>query len=67
MVSIASLCVATASLIGSIFGMNLLNNLENDPNAFAQVLIGTILGSIGLFVLISFCAYRSGVFPQGVL
>ena len=67
MVSIASLCVATASLVGSIFGMNLLNNLENDANAFAQVLIGTILGSIGLFILISFWAYRSGVLPQGVL
>ena len=67
MVSIASLCVATASLVGSIFGMNLLNNLENDANAFAQVLIGTILGSIGLFILISFLAYRSGVLPQGVL
>ena len=67
MVSIASLCVATASLVGSIFGMNLLNNLENDANAFAQVLIGTILGSIGLFIFISFWAYRSGVLPQGVL
>mmetsp|Transcript_5775 Transcript_5775/g.16270 ORF Transcript_5775/g.16270 Transcript_5775/m.16270 type:complete len:644 (+) Transcript_5775:165-2096(+) len=67
MVSIASLCVATASLIGSIFGMNLLNNLENDPNAFAQVLAGTLLGSIGMFILISFWAYRSGVLPQGVL
>ena len=67
MVSIASLCVATASLVGSIFGMNLLNNLENDPNAFAQVLAGTLIGSIGLFVLISFWAYRSGVLPQGVL
>ena len=67
MVSIASLCVATASLVGSIFGMNLLNNLENDANAFAQVLIGTLLGSIGLFMFISFWAYRSGVLPQGVL
>lgn len=67
MVSIASLCVATASLVGSIFGMNLLNNLENDPNAFEQVLAGTLIGSVGLFVLISFWAYRSGVLPQGVL
>ena len=67
MVSIASLCVATASLVGSIFGMNLLNNLENDPNAFAQVLAGALIGSVGLFVLISFWAYRSGVLPQGVL
>ena len=67
MVSIASLCVATASLVGSIYGMNLLNNLENDPNAFAQVLAGALIGSVGLFVLISFWAYRSGVLPQGVL
>mmetsp|Transcript_23077 Transcript_23077/g.50017 ORF Transcript_23077/g.50017 Transcript_23077/m.50017 type:complete len:632 (+) Transcript_23077:333-2228(+) len=67
MVSIASLCVATASLVGSIFGMNLLNNLESDSDAFAQVLAGTLIGCVGLFLLISLAAYRSGVLPQGVL
>ena len=67
MTSIASLCVATASLVGSIFGMNLLNNLESDSNAFAQVLVGTIVGCFVLFFGISWVAYRSGVLPQGVL
>lgn len=67
MVSMASFCVATASLVGSIFGMNLLNTLESDQTAFAKVLAGTLIGCIGLFLLMSFAAYRSGVLPQGVL
>ena len=41
-ISTVSLCVAAGSFIGSIFGMNLLNNYEQSPNAFLKVTVGTI-------------------------
>jgi len=63
MVSVFSLCISTASLIGSLFGMNLTNSLEDDENAFEQVVWGTMLGCLALLVLLIFYISKSGVMP----
>merc|ERR1711862_313840 len=47
LLSVASLCVAAGSFIGSVFGMNLTNYLEDNPTAFARVTYGTIVGIFG--------------------
>jgi len=60
-VSAVSVVVATASLVGSIFGMNLINHLEDDEHAFLKVLIGTIVGMIGLFTAFIFLISGSGL------
>ena len=61
-VSLLSLSVAVASMIGSIFGMNLINHLEDDEGAFLKVVIGTIVG-MTLFFSIFFISVisRSGL------
>ena len=63
-ISILSLCVASASLVGSIFGMNLRNFMEDDPNAFRQVTYGTLAGSIVLALFIMFLLSFSGTIPR---
>ena len=63
-VSVISLCVATASLVGSIFGMNLINHLEEDKNAFVEVVLGTVVGITLLLIAILAFIARSGVMPK---
>jgi magnesium transporter len=63
-ISVFSLAVTTASLVGSIFGMNLMNFLEDDPNAFRQVTFGTIAGSIVLIGCILAGLFYSGTIPR---
>jgi magnesium transporter len=53
-ISILSLCIACASLVGSVFGMNLKNHFEEDPNAFRQVSVGTAAGTVFMAGLIMF-------------
>lgn len=42
----ASLCVATGSFVGSVFGMNLRNHIEDEPTAFLRVTCGTVAGCV---------------------
>mmetsp|Transcript_8190 Transcript_8190/g.12139 ORF Transcript_8190/g.12139 Transcript_8190/m.12139 type:complete len:454 (+) Transcript_8190:137-1498(+) len=66
-VSLVSASIAAASLIGSMFGMNLINHMEEDQNAFAKVVLGTTLaGFLMLFGLI-FLFIRANSFPAGAL
>ncbi len=53
LLSVASLVVAIGSFVGSIFGMNLTNHIENDPTAFTRVVIGTVVGMILAWALLS--------------
>jgi Mg2+ and Co2+ transporter CorA len=53
-ISVISLCVASASLIGSFFGMNLVNELENNPHAFKQVVATTVSGAFCFGVALLF-------------
>jgi magnesium transporter len=63
-ISVFSLCVASASLVGSIFGMNLTNGLEFDNNAFKQVAVGTVCGAFSMCVFIMAALIYSGAIPQ---
>ena len=60
LVSIASLAVGVGSLIGSIFGMNVISTEWTDerPGAFLQITILTVLGAIAMFVVLSLVALR---------
>lgn len=51
-ISIASLTLSAISCVSSIFGMNLINHFEEDPNKFYQVTFGSIGGSLVLGVAI---------------
>ena len=64
MLSVVTLCLTAASLVGSIFGMNLTNYLEYDPNAFAQVTSGTLAGAFCLGVGIMVVLFYSGTMPR---
>lgn len=59
-VSILSLCAASISVVGSIFGMNLRNHIEQDPRAFIQVTFGSIAGAVVLGLAIIYTLVRAG-------
>lgn len=53
LLSVASLCVAVGSFVGSIFGMN----LTGDP--FIRVTIGAIVGMVCMWAILSWIFYRA--------
>lgn len=61
LLSLAALCVAIGSFIGSIFGMNLHNPYEDDTDVgsiwFLRVTIGTSVGLIVLFFVLAWVFY----------
>ncbi len=59
LLTIASLCVATGSFIGSIFGMNLTSFIEDDPTAFFRVTYGTLAGLGLMWILMSWGFYKA--------
>ena len=48
--TIVTVCLTAASLVGSIFGMNLTNHLEEADHVFAKVVTGTLVGAFMLFI-----------------
>lgn len=63
-ISIGSFCVAIGSFIGSIFGMNVINHIEEDPNAFKQIVIGTCLGMVSMVFLVGLVLWYAGTMPN---
>ena len=59
LLSVASLCVASGSLVGSIFGMNLKSTLEDDSTAFVRVTIGVIVGMVCLLGILMMTFFRA--------
>jgi magnesium transporter len=59
LLTIASLCVATGSFIGSIFGMNLTSFIEEDPTAFFRVTYGTLVGLGLMWIFMSWGFYKA--------
>ena len=53
LLSVASLCVSIGSFVGSIFGMNLTNHIEDNPTAFTRVTVGTVVGMILAWAILS--------------
>lgn len=62
-VSLASLSVAIASMIGSVFGMNLINGLEYDEDAFGKVVVGTLVGMLCFLLVFLWIISRTGLMP----
>jgi magnesium transporter len=59
LLTIASLCVATGSFIGSIFGMNLKSFIEENDPAFFRVTYGTLAGLAVMWIAMSWGFYRA--------
>ncbi|KAL7432695.1 hypothetical protein ACHAXH_008497 [Discostella pseudostelligera] len=59
LLSVAMLCVATGAFIGSIFGMNLYNHIEEDDTAFYRVTYGTLAGIGVMWVILSWAFFRA--------
>jgi len=59
LLSVASLCVAMGSFIGSLFGMNLTNPLEDDGGAFMRVILWTVVSMVGLWAILSWIFYEA--------
>jgi magnesium transporter len=60
LISVCTLCVTAASLVGSYMGMNLNNHIQEDPNAFIQVVFGSIGAAFVLGLLIMWVLVYSG-------
>ncbi|KAL7527027.1 hypothetical protein ACHAXR_001764 [Thalassiosira sp. AJA248-18] len=59
LLSVASLCVAVGSFVGSIFGMNLTNHIEQVDTAFIRVTVGVIVGMVLMWAVLSWVFYRA--------
>ncbi len=59
MLSVAMLSVTTGAFIGSIFGMNLWNHIEEDETAFYRVTFGTLAGIGSMWVILSWMFFRA--------
>lgn len=64
--SLISVCITCASLVGSIFGMNLINHFENSETAFVKVVVGTLIGSVLLLVSLGYIFHRAGSMPVSI-
>jgi len=63
-ISVFSLCVATASLVGSLFGMNVPNSLEDSYSAFTVITTSTILSCVALMLIIMGSLIYTGTIPM---
>ena len=63
-ISIVSLCVSVASLVGSLFGMNLPNPYETSASSFRTVTYGTVGATTLLCGLILAILWWSGTIPR---
>jgi magnesium transporter len=60
-VSILALCVAVGSFVGSLFGMNLYNHMEDNPDRFRQVVLATCFGILALLLFLFMVFWRAGI------
>ena len=64
MISILSLAVGLGSFVGSIFGMNVSNGYEDDPDAFKVLIICTVVGAIAFVTVLVFALKKLGTLPN---
>lgn len=63
-ISIVSLTVSIAALVGSIYGMNVIIGVEDDPNAFTKIVAGSSVACVILLLLFLFIFYRALAVPN---
>jgi magnesium transporter len=59
-----TLTVTCAALVGSIYGMNVKNPIEDNPSAFQVIVTGTALGCFAFLVVLLFVFYRALSLPN---
>ncbi|CAB9505377.1 inner membrane magnesium transporter MRS2 [Seminavis robusta] len=64
LISIGSLVVAFGSFIGSVFGMNVMNSLEDSDTAFNTIVLATCLSMVGLVLLFALILWVAGTLPS---
>eukprot|EP00980_Cylindrotheca_fusiformis_P010853 scaffold2462_cov127-Cylindrotheca_fusiformis.AAC.10 len=64
LISLLSLAVAAASLVGSLFGMNVANPLEQDSEGFMVITLATVFGSLIFVLFMLLLIRRVGVMPK---
>ena len=62
--SVMMLTVTMGALVGSLFGMNLRNDLEDEQGVFGKVVIGTLVGSVLFLFLVMFAFRKAGILPR---
>lgn len=63
-VSVFTLTVSFAALVGSIYGMNVINGREGDPNAFTAIVVGTSVGCVVFLGFLLFVFWRALSLPN---
>ena len=63
-ISVGSLCITTGSFVGSLFGMNVTNGIENDPVAFKQIVTATCVGMLGIVLFFGLVLWYAGTLPN---
>jgi magnesium transporter len=61
--TVVSVCIGVASLVGSFMGMNLWNGIETSRDAFMIVVIATLVATAVLFLVILLFLFSSGTIP----
>jgi magnesium transporter len=61
--TVVTVCIGLASLVGSFMGMNLLNGIEDSGSAFLVVVISTSVASVVIFLAILAFLFYSGTIP----
>jgi len=63
-ISVLSLAVASGSMVGAIYGMNVINDQEGDHNAFRKIVWSTLCGIVTFAVAILVGLRRVGALPN---
>jgi magnesium transporter len=62
LLSLVTACLAAAGLVGSFFGMNINNGIEQEEGAFPKVVWGTMGGTTAVGVIMVWKLTKTGVF-----
>ena len=63
-VSLFTLTLSVAALVGSIYGMNVIIGLEDDPDAFTKIVAGTSVACVIFLCLLLYIFYRALALPH---
>jgi hypothetical protein len=63
-ISVVALTVSVAALVGSIYGMNVIIGVEDDPVAFRRIVIGTSVSCLLFLLILLYIFYRALVRPD---
>ena len=64
LLQVVALSVSVAALVGSIYGMNVIIGVEDDPTAFRRIVIGTSVSCVLFLVFLLYIFYRALALPN---